>query len=406
MMGLSALGLALSTYLGWHYLMGGKIIGCGAGGACEQVLNSRWSTIGGVVPVSGLAAGTYLAMLMASLLIGPKTAPPDRRLAWSAMLVLVGAAAGSAVWFIIVQRSILGTFCPYCMATHITGLLLAVLVIWRAVKQSTYDTFDVAQPAPDLKGATPPRDTPAAPRSRGRVRPPTVGLCMVGLALAAVMAAFQVAFAPPPVSRGGEVSSSQPTIDPRAVPLVGSPTAPYVVTMLFDYKCPHCQKMHAMLDEAVSRYDGKVAFALCPAPLNNRCNPYISRQVPEFADSCELARLALAVWTADHQAFAAFDRWMFSPDPGKVWRARTLDDANAKAIELIGQEKLEAAQIDPWVDQFMHTSTQLFGDTINPDQSGNAVPKLVFGSRWITPQPADAEDLISTLQASLAIPPP
>ena len=44
-----------------------------------------------------------------------------------------------------------------------------------------------------------------------------------------------------------------------------------------------------------------------PAPLNNRCNPYISRQVPEFEDSCELAKVALTVWTANQEAFAAFD---------------------------------------------------------------------------------------------------
>ena len=139
--GLIALALALSAYLGWHYLVGGSVIGCGGGSPCDQVLSSRWSTIGGVLPVSGLAAGAYLAMLVASLFIGPATPAPVRRLAWGAMLVLVGAAAGSAVWFIIVQKWIIGAFCPYCMTTHITGLLLAALVIWRAPRQ-----FDDVQP--------------------------------------------------------------------------------------------------------------------------------------------------------------------------------------------------------------------------------------------------------------------
>ena len=124
--------LALSAFLGWHYLMGGEMIGCGVGNACDQVLNSRWSAIGGVLPVSGLAAGAYLAMLTASLFIGPATEAPVRRLAWRAMLVLAGAAAGSAVWFIIVQKWIVGAFCPYCMATHVTGLLLGTLTVWQA----------------------------------------------------------------------------------------------------------------------------------------------------------------------------------------------------------------------------------------------------------------------------------
>ena len=101
------------------------MIGCGGGSPCDLVLSSRWSAVAGVVPVSGLAAGAYLAMLVASFFIGPATEAPVRRLAWGAMLVLVGAAAGSAVWFTFVQKWIIGAFCPYCMATHITGLLLA-----------------------------------------------------------------------------------------------------------------------------------------------------------------------------------------------------------------------------------------------------------------------------------------
>ena len=110
--GLSALGLALSAYLGWHSLMGGAVIGCGGGSSCDHVLSSRWSAVGGVLPVSGLAAGAYLAMLVASFFIGPSTAPADRRFAWGAILVLVGAAAGSAVWFIIVQKWLIGAFLP------------------------------------------------------------------------------------------------------------------------------------------------------------------------------------------------------------------------------------------------------------------------------------------------------
>ena len=146
--GLTALALALSGYLGWHYLMGGTMIGCGGGSPCERVLSGRWSTIGGVIPVSGLAEGAYLAMLLATLYIGPATAAPVRRLAWRAMLVLVGAAAGSAVWFTLVQKWLIGAFCPYCMAAHITGLLLAALVIWRAPLE--HDSTDAALPPPNV----------------------------------------------------------------------------------------------------------------------------------------------------------------------------------------------------------------------------------------------------------------
>ena len=41
MTGLSALATALSTYLGWHYLSGLAVLGCGGGTPCDRVLQSR-----------------------------------------------------------------------------------------------------------------------------------------------------------------------------------------------------------------------------------------------------------------------------------------------------------------------------------------------------------------------------
>jgi uncharacterized membrane protein/protein-disulfide isomerase len=416
--GLSALALALSAYLGWHYLAGGSVIGCGVGSSCDRVLNGRWATVGGVLPVSGLAAGAYLAMVVASLFIGPAAAAPVRRLAWGAMLVLVGAAAGGAVWFTIVQKWVIGAFCPYCMATHITGLLLAALVIWRAPVQFDDDSTDVAltNPAPPDVGAA----APAAPNAstsamiaapvqdvfqaapRRVIRPlPPIGLALAGLTLAGILAVCQAGFAPPAVYRGGESQVNLPAINPHAAPLVGSPDALYVVTLLFDYECPHCQQMHFMLDEAIRRYGGKLAFALCPTPLNSQCNPYIFRDVDEFKDSCELAKVGLAVWVAKREAFPVFDRWMFSHESGDRWHPRTLDAARSKAVELVGQAKFDAARADPWIARYMQTSIRIYGDT-----GGNAVPKLVFGSHWVIPEPYDADGLVLILHDSLAVPRP
>jgi uncharacterized membrane protein/protein-disulfide isomerase len=380
--GLSALGLALSAYLAWHYLNGGSVVGCGGGSPCDHVLNGRWSTIGGVLPVSGLAAGTYLATLLASLFIGPDTEPPVRRLAWRAMLILMGAAAGSAVWFTIVQKWLIGAFCPYCMATHVVGLLLATLVIWLAPEQ-----FD---------------DDSNSRRMIGRL--PAMGMASVGVALAGIMAVCQVSITSPTAYRGGESQQNMPAVDPHAAPLVGSPDARYIVTLLFDYNCPHCQQLHLMLDEAVRRYGGKLAFALCPAPLNSQCNPYIPRNVDEFRDSCELAKVALAVWVAKREAFPAFDRWMFSFESGDHWRPRSLDDARGKAIELLGQANFDAAQADPWIDRYVQTSVRIYGTTIQNGNSG--VPKLVFASRWLIPEPYSADDLVLILHDSLAVPLP
>jgi uncharacterized membrane protein/protein-disulfide isomerase len=417
--GLISLGLALSIYLSWHYLLGTAVIGCGGGSPCEQVLSSRWSEVAGVLPVSGLAAGAYLAMLVASLFTGPATAALDRRLAWGAILVLVGAAAGSAVWFIIVQIWLIGAFCAYCMVTHITGLSLAALVIWRATMQfdeSTGVAPTSSAPSPDVgvaMSATPNAKTGgtiASPLQEvGSIAPrriigllPMIGLLLVGLALAGILAACQVVFVSPGTYRGGQSpGNGQPAIIPRAVPLVGTTDALYVVSLFFDYKCPHCQQLHFMLDEVIRRYGGKLAFALCPAPLSRKCNPYVPRDVEEFKDSCELVKVGLAVWVAKREAFPGFNRWMFSLESGDRWQPRSLDAAKAKAIELVGQAEFAAAWADPWVERYMQASIRVYGDA-----GGNAIPKLVFGSRWVTPEPYNADDLVVILHDGLALPGP
>jgi uncharacterized membrane protein/protein-disulfide isomerase len=406
--------LGLSGFLGWHYLAGGPVVGCEGGSPCEQVLSSRWATIGGLVPVSGLAAGAYLAMLAASFFIGPSTALPDRRLAWGAMLVLVGSAAGSAVWFTIVQKWIVGAFCPYCMAAHITGVLLAILVIWRALVQFDGESTSVTPPNPAptaepnvaavAASAAPVQD--AAPIAKRRVVGvlPAIGLALIGLSLAGAMAVSQSLFVPKGQYVAGETQdNNQPVFEPRSAPVVGSPAAAHIVTLFFDYKCLHCQRLHSMLDEAIARYDGKLAFVLCPAPLNSQCNPYIARDAEQFKDSCELVKVGLAVWVAKGEAFGEFDRWMFSPEGDHLWHPRTLDAAKAKAVELVGKEEFDAAWADPWIDRFVQGSVRFYGKTI---LGGNSLPKLVFGPRWVTPEPRDADDLVSILQTGLALPKP
>jgi hypothetical protein len=138
--------------------------------------------------------------------------------------------------------------------------------------------------------------------------------------------------------------------------------------------------------------------------LNTKCNPYVPRDVPAYKDSCELAKVSLAVWVAKREAFPVFNRWFFSLESGDFWHPRSLDAARAKAVEIVGQAKFDAALADPWVEQYMQNSVRIYGETVQNGKAG--IPKLVFGSRWVTPQPNDADDLVLILQSSLAVPKP
>ncbi len=228
-----------------------------------------------------------------------------------------------------------------------------------------------------------------------------MALFLAGLGLAGILATCQAVFAPPAAYIRGEWQNTPLDLDPHSVPLLGSPQAPYVVSLLFDYNCPHCQQLHFLLNEAIRRYNGKLAFALCPTPLNRQCNPHVPRDEKEFKNSCELAKVGLALWVAKREAFTAFDHWMFSFESGDCWQPRSLDAAKAKAIELAGQAKFDAGWNAPSVPGYMQTCIRIYGGT-----GSNAIPKLVFGSRWVIPEPTDADDLVRILQHSLAIPAP
>lgn len=380
-MALNIIALIMSGILGWHYLKGGSMAGCGGGSPCEQILNSRWSTIAGIFPISGLAIGAYLALLIAGFFIGPDSDPSIRRMAWNVMLILSGAIAGSAIWFIIVQKFFIGSFCFYCMTTHITGLLLSALICWRAFTEFRHD-----------------------PPTVNFQRFKTIGLASIGLILAGGIAICQVSFTSPANISTGHTESNLPLINYQTAPMIGKLNAPYKVILLFDYKCPHCQKVHLMLNEVVKQYDNKLAFVLCPTPLNTECNPYIPRDIDEFKNSCGLAKIGLAVWKANHEAFYIFDKWMFRDVPGETWQPGNLTTATAKAVELIGQSNFDAYRSDPWIQDYIENCTQWYGQTIQDGKGG--VPKLIFGNRWVIPDPKDINDLTMILQKNLGVPKP
>jgi uncharacterized membrane protein len=384
LLGLASTALGLSAVMSWHNLMGGTMAGCSGGSPCEQVLNSHWSRIAGILPVSGLAIGVYLAIIVSNFFIGPESEYSFRRLAWSAMLILTGSVSGSAVWFIIVQKWFIGAFCPYCMTAHITGLLLSGLIIWKAMSEFKVKTSG----------------TPSAPGPGFRSLK-VMRLILIGLVIAGILAASQVSLKPATVYVEGKSGDSLQTTNYNNVPVIGSPDATYLVTLLFDYQCSHCQRIHFMLDEAVRLCNGKLAFALLPVPLDADCNPYISNNSAAFKNSCELARIGLAVWIADRKSFPVFEDWMFTFESGNAWHPRSLESSVAKAVKLVGQAKLDAALNDPRIGQILQTSTHIYGQTLQGGTGG--IPKLILGSRWVIPEPNDAHDLIKILQKSLGV---
>jgi hypothetical protein len=68
---------------------------------------------------------------------------------------------------------------------------------------------------------------------------------------------------------------------------------------------------------------------------------------------------------------------------------------------LVGQANLDAALADPWVERYLQDSIRLYGGA-----GGSPIPKLILGSRWVVPQPNNADDLARIMQKTLAVPRP
>ena len=365
---LGIVALVLSAVMAMHSLRGTALVGCAAGSSCDSVLGSRWSSLMGVIPVAGLAAGVYLAILLCLFFVRDKEIAP---LAWKMLLVFGGAILGSAIWFFILQKWILGQFCKYCLATHSVGIIVTGL-LWYQAHRSCPSKWN-----------------------------PVCGAA--GLLLAAGLALFQLSTTPKVAYDRGDSANALPVLKADETPVLGSEDAAYRINLMFDYQCSHCRKIHfAAKDITESRPD--IAFVLVPCPLSYACNPYIPASGrDQFAGSCDLARLALAVWFAEPDKFAEFDEWLFTAeDPAKGWYPRTVEAATFKAAQLLGgEQQLFEAERNAAVNTVFTKSFELFGRTTMQGKSG--IPRLVYQSQWIIPEVDDADGLMEILSKEFNI---
>ena len=365
---LCAACLALAGWMLFHSLTGVRMAGCGAGSGCDSVMGSPWAYVLGGVPVSLPAAVAYLLLALCLVFLGGETAE-DRsldRLLWPMMLVLVGAIVGAALWFCYLQLFVLHAFCKYCTLLHLLGILLAVLVLVAAPRQFVW--------------------------------------FVVGLLSAAVFAAVQV-YTRPVVYDEGRTEAALPSFVDGEIPVLGPQDAPDELTLLFDFQCIHCRRLHRVLPDLLEKAGGQYRIRLCPVPLSSACNPYIpATGVDRFAGSCALTRDALAVWYARPDAYEAYWDYLLGGGPSTASTGSatssgpTPADAEARARAILG-DGFQAAVQDPRIDAYLRKVEELFGRTSNAEKSG--VPRLIHGQNWLVPETDQADELLELIRLSL-----
>ncbi len=422
--------IGISGYLGWVALTSSKVAGCGGGRLfnCGHVIGSRWSLWMGI-PVSLLATGLYLSMGSALAIgVSSRFGSSIRRIAWMLVTILALSAGMAAVWFIGLQVLVIKHLCTYCLTAHTCGLAAAGVVLRnRIVGGKTLGLLAIisfvglamliggqliGQPPTSYQVETfePPAEEPELFEFGMPTSPTGAGdkgisdeTSMFGPPLdwsrypvflfpsSAMLITAQLTQSDvrqddsrPKSSQATGSSTGSATVsqerrfvvinggkvklDVTQVPVVGSPKAKYIFVEMFDYACPHCRNTHATIKGASEKLNGDLAVVALPIPLNATCNNAIQVTDPKFAESCEIARLAVAVWRTDAAKFTEFHNWMFTGES-----APSFASAKAHAETLVAADKLAAELASQVPGQYISQNVELY----KRSGSGN-VPKLMF----------------------------
>ncbi|NQU25439.1 MAG: thioredoxin domain-containing protein [Candidatus Nealsonbacteria bacterium] len=452
---LATVALAGASYLAWMSLLAGPdaLLGCVVDLPyfnCEHVLTSPWSYWLGI-PVSVVAVGVYVAILTASLLIGPTRRPRIERAARGLLRPLVAMAAGAAAWFLGLMLFVIGDLCLQCLIVHACGLTIATLVFapellsWAFVRRGKKRARrrQAALGALAGRGANPPTNPSPTVATPGGRWLPALGLAAVAMLIAGQilfpakeyrmdsLAGTSVADSPaqpqpadrpsedpaqplltvdpptPTPSKAGTVAYKAPMVvdgklelDPHAHPILGDPDAKYVLVKLFDYTCKHCRKLHRQLEQSRERYGSQFAIVVLPVPMNSKCHKRIRQTHPDHEYACEHARLAMALWHLAPAKFPEYHLWILDQS-----QAPPLYRAENKVADLLegtaDRATFKKEANGPAVKQRIDGYTGLFGQC-----GGGVIPKtIVARSQVITGEPKNAQEFFDRLEEILDIKP-
>lgn len=373
MMAFALAGIGINLLLLLRHLAGGGLAGCGGGSSCEQLLHSRWGQVLGI-PVSGFGLLVYLGLMLAIL-----------AQAWRWVGGALGMLVGAAAWFVIVQAMVIGRFCPWCMAAHAIGFTVAMLGGCRLASSGG------TKPALFSIGGT------AAATAAGiallQVAGPQPVTHRIDHAAAATVTPNSESVHARGSGRKASFADGRKIYDVAALPHLGPVDARFVLVEYFDYSCAACRTMSGYLDALLAKHPRDLCVILLPVPMEHACNHALASSAAEHPGSCHLARLALAIWRAHPEAFAAFHHWLLdAPEPSA---------AHAKALTLVPATKLEPVLNDPWLNELIEADVR---DWVTFSNSTRTLPKLlVRDQRIVHGLPSGEADFIRVMERELGL---
>jgi uncharacterized membrane protein len=120
-------GLVDASYLTVEHLSG-RNVRCMIVTGCDEVLQSRYATVAGHIPVASLGALAYFTVfsLLTLAIFGYAGA---RRLVAPVVALMFLAT----VWFVYLQAFVIRAYCVYCLLSAVVTTTLALLTLARFI---------------------------------------------------------------------------------------------------------------------------------------------------------------------------------------------------------------------------------------------------------------------------------
>lgn len=370
---------------------------------CDHVLHSRWSTVLSI-PVSVLAVATHM-LVLATLFAKPRSEGMKR--IRRCTLGFASLTAGvAAVWFCGLQVFVLQRLCPYCLVAHASGIMLAIIFVrsnivgtndlqWIAggaavslaglitlqsisVVPETHEVIDHTQIRSESDASvteeatlfeapesmTLPQKSSMLNNSKNHFTSAISVLVVAGNPLTLFLGAVG-ANAEERHARTARVLDTV-ELDITAWPLLGEKNAEIVFVELFDYTCPHCKKTHSAIEGARQKFGDRLAVIALPVPLDVKCNSTVKSTQAMHAESCDIAKLAIAVWVVDRSKFAEFHHFLFTSNASYA-------QAILKAKTLVDETSLNQTLSGPIPKDFIAKHVSLYQKA-----GAGTIPKLMF----------------------------
>jgi protein-disulfide isomerase len=273
---LAFVGFVLAAMLTSHYydLRGGtaafkSFCNMSAGMNCDVVAVSSWAELAGGLPLSGFAAGWYIALLVVSLIARN---PFWRREAVRATFAITAIGLAFSAFYLYVMAAKLHTYCLQCLL--VDGVNLVAFGLALSLKPEGFK-----QHKPE------------------KAKWKTLGLVTGGSLLAAVL--FLKMSDPLEASSAQMEDLAQGVLQTAPVsvasgpemPSIGPADAPITIVEFSDFQCPYCRLGAKTVHSLMSRYPGKIRLVYRGFPLDPACNRFVqSRGHPV---SCEATRAAI-----------------------------------------------------------------------------------------------------------------